>query len=209
MSFLTPVRDPFNRANAPNLGIDWTNLLGGLSIISNQAGAPSTADHLSVYSAASYAADQEMYFTLATPPSTGNTAGGYIRLQNIGSVATLDGYAMILIRLSGAGNDLIQVYRLDNGAGTQLGANIVQEMSAGDKYCLRGQGSTLSVIRENGGVETVLATRTDSTYILPGYTALAANNTTVRFEDFGAGDLSVSASPVPRNMQHYRRRRAA
>lgn len=185
---LTPIRDDFNRADAGNLGANWTDLLNGLDILTNQAGAPSVADHLTFYNAVQYAADQEAYVTFNLSPSDGATAGIYVRLQGTGSIATLDGYAAILIRQ--AGTDIVQVYRLDNAVGTQLGANISQEFVNGDGILLRARGTTLTVIHiSTGGVETVIGERTDSTYNLAGYTALACNNTQVRFDNFGGGSL--------------------
>lgn len=193
MSFIAPVRDTFDRADAGNLGANWTDLFGGLDIVGNAAAAPSAAPNLSYWNVAQFSADCEVYDTISTLPADGTTCVLLARMQNVGSIATLDCYGCTLSKVAGAGNDTITLSIITNGVGTPLGSTITQEFSAGDKYCLRIIGSTLYALRESGGVETVLGTRTDATYSAGGYAGLVADNTTVRLNDFGAGGVIQAA----------------
>lgn len=183
MALTTSVLDAFDRANSGSLGSAWSDLFGlgtRWGIASNLA-APQSVQAADYWNAATYT-DAEAFATITTKPA--NSTGSFslfLRAANVGSTSTLDGYAITIYPLTGT--DLIRVLRLDNGAPTTLGADISQEITAGDVLGAQIIGSTIYVYL-NG---TEIASRTDSTYSAAGYIGMVSAETTTRINDFGGG----------------------
>lgn len=180
----TAILDTFNRANeGPPPSASWTNLNAGLKVISNVCGA-NAANSISYWNTICVSANEESYFTVTTKPANGQTCGAYVRLKDVGSIATLDGYG--LLASMAAGTDSIALQRIDNAVATTLGASVSQEISTSDILCIRISGSGIEMER-NG---SVVITRTDTTYTAAGYLGAAISDTTGRIDNFGGGSLT-------------------
>lgn len=190
----TSVLDDFNRANGA-VGSNYTipTFLSGMNVSSNTC-VSAGANGLAVYNVATYT-DCEVYATLTTKPSDGNSATLQWRLVQYSSVLTLDGYYIQINSVAGAGNDTIQVNRVTNAAPTAIGAAFTQEIANGDVIGVRMVGDTIEVF-VNG---TSLGTRTDSTYTGAGTLALGFSTTSGAWDDFGGGAY-VAPSRTGRGM---------
>ena len=182
------ILDTFNRANENPLSLAgrWGNgILGNsersLRVVSNQCGSDRTGT-ASAWWTTQLGADSEAYATVATLPGNGNGVRLYARLQTPGSSA-VDGYMLLYNQLSGT--DQVQVYRLTNGALTQL-ASVNREVAAGDRLLLRAKGSALEAWIRVGSTWTRLSRVTDSTYGAAGYAGLGIRGKSGRVDDFGA-----------------------
>jgi len=173
--------DNFNRANGA-IGANWSQLGAAPTIASNQCALPST-DALSYWNGGTPAAD---CYVKATFVNIGTNAG--------------TNYTAILLRLNTTSFNWYQVIfstdadarirRFDGGVGTTLGAAFALP-SAGQVVEFRAVGSTLSVYYD-GVLQT---SRTDSTYTGTGRAGFSGRGTTLRLDDFEAGE-PVSGSPA-------------
>jgi hypothetical protein len=181
MTATTPILDGFNRANeGPPPSTSWTNLNAGLKVVSNVCVA-NAANSVDYYNVGTYGPDCEVYGTVTTKPASGQSIAFYLRLKDVGSIATVDGY--LVLALVQAGTDILRVQRLDNGTATTLGADVSQEYATSDKFLLRATGSTLIMERNNA----IAATRSDTTYGAAGNLGAAIGDTVGAFDDFGGG----------------------
>lgn len=191
MPFTTPILDSFNRANeGPPPSASWTNLNAGLKVVSNVCAA-NAANSVTYWNVQTYGPDSECYCTISTKATNTNSIGVYVRLKDVGSVATVDGYA--LFGFTSAATDTLQIQRVDNGVATTLGANVSQELSNGDTILLRARGSTLELERNN----LLVTTRSDSTYTVAGNIGAAITDTTGRLDDFGGGNVASTPATRP------------
>lgn len=134
--------------------------------------------------------DCESYMTITTPPNNGEQLYLWVRILNP-STAIQDEYALVITR--DAGTDIWQVYRGDDLIGTQLGGDITQELSAGNKIGFEIIGTTLSVYYHNGSAWSLLGTRSDGRYTSMGHIGFGLNQGTVRVDDFGGGTIETAA----------------
>ena len=192
----TGIIDNFNRADG-GIGSGWTaDPYGvgsaGLNIASNQARSTGASYQESYRTTPTYGPDVEGYLTITTVGGNGQEIAIGIRLQSPGT-AGVDAYYILLTFATGT--DTVQIYRVDNQAGTLLGATINQEFLVGDKLGVLMIGSTVYVLHKklSGGNWYVLGSRTDSTYSSAGYLALTIENTTIRVDDFGGGPVAKFA----------------
>lgn len=181
MTSTTPILDTFNRANeGPPPSASWTNINAGLKVVSNLCAA-NASNSVDYYNVTTYGPNAEVFCEVTTKPTNGQSIGIYLRLKDVGSVVTVDGY--VLFVFVAAGTDSMLIQRVDNGVATTLGATISQETTAGDKILLRIIGTTLFLERN----ESLNTTRTDSTYTAAGYIGAAITDTTGRIDNFGGG----------------------
>jgi len=196
---VTGVLDNFNRAdtatNPPSSS--WsTGVFGGTlrghRVVSNQCAEYNVGagDYYSWWNVQTFGPDCEAYLTVATKPALFGYVGVGVRATTPG-VNTCDGYEIEWRTLSGT--DEMYLYRVDNRVYTLLGSAVAREITDGDQLHLRASGTTLE-INVNG---SSVATRTDSTYTTAGYLYVYTKDTTVRFDDFGGGNLVVSETPTP------------
>ena len=200
----TPILDNFNRADG-GLGANWTYMDfggagGGPAIISNQVGPDAAGDFaLMIYNASTYGPDVEAYIDVPTKISSGtevNTIGFY---TSSGSFATLDGY--YVSPPEAAGTSWL-IARRDDGAATQLGATFTQSFANGDAFGMARIGNDIEAWHRTGGVWSLLATRTDSTYVGAGKLAFSASDNSggaYRLDNFGGGvaDATVKQRTAP------------
>lgn len=191
----TLVIDDFNRANAETLGANYTEGidstgLTGFDISGNTAVPDVAAQCQTYYNVQNYGPDCEVHALIGVEQSAGAGWSLYVRLVNEGT-ANVDGYSVSWV--TDAGTDIIRIYRLDNEVHTQLGADILQEYSAGDRIGMRVTGSTLEPWIRVGdtGNGTSLGTRTDSTYSAAGKLGIVHySDGSGSLNDFGGGTLN-------------------
>jgi hypothetical protein len=186
----TSVLDTFTGANGddlPTYSGNWsaTTVWTNLEIQSNTAaGTSAAALNFNYWNVSDFGPNCEVFVTITTYPAIGVIA--FLRLVQETDSTTIDGYYILPAVVGGASNDTINILRFDNGIGTVLGADIVQEFVGGDQVGLRVVGSDLTCYYN----ATALATRSDATYGAAGKIALATLfDTTVRLDSFGGGTL--------------------
>lgn len=195
---INAILDAFTRANATDLGTDWTLLANNgvddrWEVVSNQAKNTVNGFCSDYWDTTEFAADQECYATVATKPPDGQLFELYVRIQDE-NTSTWDGY---VIRVAPAsGTDVVSLRRYDNGASTLLGASFSQEISNGDALGIEIVGTTpTAYYKASGGSWTSLGTRTDSTYNVLGYIGMRTNGLDTVVDDFGGGNLVTTKSP--------------
>ena len=198
MSFpSTSVLDAFTRADGA-LGADWTNwnAYSDFAVYSNQARGP--ADTLVIiadyYDVATYT-DLEVYVTIAG--LSGDTSASHGVLFRLQAADVRDGF---LVEWTEAGT--IDIYRIDNGGYTQLGAsNTSQTLNAGDKLGAQMVGDVITVYKNEGaGWVQVGTTRTDTTGYDNGYIGIQdyqPSTTRHLDDDFGGGEIVAEAAGQP------------
>jgi hypothetical protein len=194
----TGVIDAFNRANTgPPPSADWTTIYNGHKVASNQCIGNATSDaNLSGWDTNTFGPASEGYITIPTDGDTSATVGIFLRLTTL-NLSTFDGYN-VECQSNGVTN-AVAIYRIDNGATTQLGATITQAYSSGDALGGEGAGSNLRAYRKpSGGSWAQLGTnRTDATYGSAGYIGLWSFGTANILDDFGGGTtLGPAASLI-------------
>ncbi len=127
--------------------------------------------------------DSEAYATISTLPGNGDAVRLYVRLQTPGSAA-VDGYMLLFTQASGT--DQLTLYRVTNGALTQL-AVVNQEIAAGNQLLLRAKGTALEAWVRAGTTWTRASRVTDSTYTGAGYTGIGIRGKTVFIERIDSG----------------------
>ncbi len=205
----TGVLDDFNRADqGPPPSANWSQswLGNGWKVISNQAGVNvDAANNGDYWNVSPYGPDTEVLVTLASIPSTGwfRYAELQARLAQPTSSATVDGYALALFGDSVGVPRLHAKYRIDNGAYTQLGATVTQDVASGASIGLELVGSTIQeYFRPPGGSWSALgAPVTDGTYTAAGFLGMASNSSVLRVDDFGGGTIGGGGwtGPPPRH----------
>ena len=148
------ILDTFDRANENPLSFAsrWGNgILGSsersLKVVSNQCASDRTTTATAWWKT-QLGPDSEAYATITTLPGNGNAVRLYVRLQTPGSAA-VDGYMLLFTQSSGT--DQLTLYRVTNGALTQL-AVVNQEIAAGNRA---------SPSREGDGARSVGTRRHD------------------------------------------------
>jgi hypothetical protein len=84
-----------------------------------------------------------------------------------------------------SGTDQVVLYRLTNGALTQL-STANREVAAGNRLLLRAKGTQLEAWIGVGSTWTRLNQAIDSTYTGAGYVGAGIRGKTGRLDDFGA-----------------------
>lgn len=177
----TLILDTFDRANALNLGGNWSAFFGdnNIGITSNTAYfANAGADNGNYWNVGTYGPGIEVYATLSAG------AADQWKLYVLSSPTNVDGYALGINRFGSNSHGFI---RYDAGTSNNLGAAVSQTVSTGDQIGLSysARGGTLTFWL-NGAV---IATRTDTTYT-PNALALelvSPSASSVRLDNFGGG----------------------
>ena len=190
------VLDAFNRSNG-FLGADWTEMLGGAhEIVSNQVRGPSSDQAVAGWDGATFGPNCEVYIDIPTIGATDDVIGLYLRMTTL-NLETCDGYGVNLSIASGT--DTLAIYRVDNGAHTQLGATINNNFANGDSLGLEVIGSTIKAYKKTGGAWSDISSggRSDSTYGSAGYFYMLTTNTTYRLDNFSGGTVVAAAAGKP------------
>lgn len=189
-----PVLDNFNRANEGPPANGWTTIWGsGFKISSNQAVTDATSgDNGGWYTQQKYGPDCAIYNTIVA--GGGSYCDNYIRASGTSS-ANACGYDFA----ARASANTLNIYRVDNGAFTALGATITQTVTNGDAVGGTVIGNTLTHhYKVSGGSWQVMSTVTDSTYTASGYLGLSFGLNTQAFDNFGGGTIGTTAFRPPK-----------
>lgn len=198
----TGILDPFTGTENP-LATNWTCPLwsgdANLKKASGVCNAEFTgASSSGYYDLAQFGPDCEAYCSVPTIGTGGDILALYLRMSSVGT-ATPDGYA--LVGVFGATDQLV-VMRIDNGAGTEVGAYEAQELAAGDSVGISVIGSTFKMWYKPaaGAWSQVGSDRSDSAYSNAGYIGLRMNQSTAAVwstDNFGGGDILTTAPSFP------------
>jgi hypothetical protein len=141
----------------------------------------------------------EAYITISTKPVDTNAISIYL----LTNTTEVDGYYLYYLAVA-AGNDTVQINRVDDNTYTQLGSTISQEFANGDKLGLEiiGNSNNIKAYRcPSGGSWAQLgSTQSDNTYCGAGVTAkptIAIDDDASlvsAIDDFGGGTV-VSSNP--------------
>ena len=190
----SPIFDAFNRADENPLlgGGIWNAAVDNgtaAQLISNAAGTSGVAK--SSKTTASFGPDVDVYFTVGAKPANGLSLAIKARIQD-GGTATPDYYHVQFV--TQAGSDTIGLYRVDNGAFTNLGGLQSQEYAVGDCLGLRCAGSAITVyFKPAAGAWAQVLSVTDATYSAAGPVGLGAEGAG-RLDDFGAGTIALTSA---------------
>jgi hypothetical protein len=172
--------DDFNRADAADLGPNWTTIIATHTIVANQAAAPGAVTYVNVWATSAATAD---CFSQATLTGFGGT--------NMAVIARCDGTDSNWYRLTYNGTTL-QLSKRVAGTITALGAAHTVTLVAGDVIKITAVGSAIKGYRN--GVEVCSATDT----ALPGGSTQrkvgirSFGSAAVRFDDWSGGDVTAS-----------------
>lgn len=181
MAFNPPVIDDFNRAA---LGANYTNLAGTATITANQL-ASSVAPAVCVYTPENWI-DAWAAMPITTLPAVGTSTDLGVRVQNIGSVATLTGYAVRFNR--SAGTDTLSLIRIDAPVTAVVLQTSNQEVAAGDWIGIRIYGTELSSWYKTGANPfTFVGSVLDATYSGAGDVSFTLPDTTIRVDQWNGG----------------------
>lgn len=198
---LTGVIDSFDRVDAASLGGNWTDdIVGGSMAISGNAAVGETAgDNTASYTAQSFGPNCEAWFTFDnTPPFY---TGVWLRQ---GPGAGGNGYR---VTYDPGSSGRVGFSKYTSAVRTALGADItgVGTVAAGDRFGAYMIGDTITAWIIQSGVETVVGSRTDTTYTGANNLGLLLEGTTAKAREFGGGNLGITASglvPAQRRFQH-------
>jgi len=179
----TSVIDNFNRADAANLGANWSTFWGDPTntIVTNQA-VGSTGWRGNYYNVGTYGPDCEAYLTLT---ALGATYTFYLFIRTT-STSPLTGYA---IKVESA-LSRISLKRYLNGSEAEGMAAYTQAVTAGDSIGISCIGSTITGWYKSGaGAWTELGHVTNTYITNAGYICLDHTSTTTAnsFDNFGGG----------------------
>ena len=129
------VTDNFNRADAANLGANWTDPGGNWSIVSNQASGPGSGDqdNYAIWTANVFANDQ---YSQATLKSTGSVG---VTVRASGTGAGKQWYALRLLDATQAVIELVS-----NATGRSLLTTITHAFAVNDVIKLDAASTTLT-----------------------------------------------------------------
>jgi hypothetical protein len=199
----TSTLDDFNRGS---IGSGWTADPLGLShaileIVSNSINGGAGAVHTAAYwNATTYGADTEAGCLCPVWDTGGNFHGVsiFVRLAQVGSSSTVDGDRYNFRNdTADVNNDLVELYRINNGVETQLTNGTVSNYANGDSVGVEAIGTTLKAYRKRGGTWTEIDTHTDSSPInAAGYIGLHTTDgwSTGTCDDFFGGTIGGAAA---------------
>lgn len=146
------------------------------------------------YNVATFNANSETYATIV---ATGSGLHGSVsvRLANIGGNTT-DGYLVYWSE----NNDVLDIYRIDNGALTLLGTGVAQDPANGDSFGIRAVGSQIcSWYKVGAGAWTERECVTDATYSAGGRIGFTVSGGTAigQVDDFGGGNVASTRRHIP------------
>lgn len=197
----TSVLDSFTGTNGtdlPTYSANWVVMTNAtnLEIQSNAATGTSGAGNNANTWTTTFNADCEVYGTVTTKPSDNDVIILLARLVQAGDLATVDGYGLRWLALSGT--DTLDIFSVTNGAITSIGAAVGQEITNGDSFGLEIVGTTLTCYYKSGaGAWTSLFSRTDSTYSAGGKIGLYCDGSVVRLDEFGGGNYVAAGGGHP------------
>lgn len=180
----TGIVDNFDRANAINLGTNWTALAGaGIPGISSNAADNQNTNYSGAWwDTATFGPDCEAYVTLTVP---GDYFGVFARVTD--ASGTPDGYK------AGWNTDAGGTITLENMTGDVLLDSVSSGTgvpSAGDKIGIECIGTSIKVYIDAGGGWTQMLSVTNSAHTGAGAIGFDFfDSTLAKCDDFGGGDV--------------------
>lgn len=138
-----------------------------------------------------FQSNQEVRLTVSALPNVGEILQLEARLNPLTGVP--NGYVLRFI--PDAGTDILRLRLVTAGSTSALGADILQEVAAGDSLGLQCIGDSIMCwYQPAAGAWTLLATRTDSTFIQAGNLGVTMQTPggPTRITNFGGGNVSLS-----------------
>lgn len=191
----TPVLDSFNRSNGAPSG--WTGAAfgdaNGITINTNAATSGAAAFGAAFYNVNTYknaVNGVEAFYTISTLPGSAKTAR--IVICDTSTCASSQNAYYLILTPSSSNWDM---EKLVAGAGTQLGVQFSQAISAGDRVGLSvvenaGTNTITSWICPAAGTCTVAGTRTDTSNLSKKWSiGVELEDNTVRIDNFGGGTV--------------------
>lgn len=179
----TLASDNFNRANAANLGANWTvpGIDNPIPISSNVC-TQATFPGIEYYSAATWPNDQWAQMTIVSPSSTSDAGmGPAVRVTSGGD-----------LYFAQATTSEVRLYKRITNGYTQLGTDGAG-ISAGDVVYIEAQGTSL-LVKVNGA--TVVGPVTDSA-LASGNAGIWTTDIANTGDDWSGGDFASSGQPFP------------
>jgi hypothetical protein len=191
---ISTIIDPFTRANANNLGTNWSQVAfgggNGPAIIGNQVGPDEAGDFSFMYwNQTTFGVNAEAFIDIVTKHTVDDNDSMQIGLIQSGS--PFNGY-LVAAEILAAG-DVLKVVRYDAGVGTLLGSTVAQEITNGDAIGIRRTGNDIQIWHRTGGTWSLKAVRTDSAYAGPWFAGFYASDTSsgaYLYDNFGGGMLT-------------------
>lgn len=185
----TSLLDDFDRADNADLGTNWTTPVytgtSNLRIVTNRAGynIADAAERSEYWNVQTFGPDSEVWVTMQTKPTgNGNFCGLFVRIADAGGAA--DGYVLAFI--TDAAADIWRLYRLDNGAFTQIDTD-TSEGADGDGIGLEAIGDQIKGYHRVAGVWSEIVSATSGTYSAAGHIGIDIQGNTAFFDNVGGG----------------------
>lgn len=162
-------------------------------VSSNECAASGVGWKDSYWSATVFAADQEVFVTIPSLPLGTNAIYIHGRIQTSGLGTSPNAY--VLRCQPGAPDWQIGIQTLVAGVLTFIGVTVLvaaTNFMAGVKIGFELIGSTLKGYRDSGAGWVEMISRTDTTFTGGGRIGLEINDSTLRFDNFGGGNVVVA-----------------
>lgn len=176
------VLDNFNRANG-GLGSNWTTMIGTDPLIGSNWVSPNSggAGPSGAYWNLTRWADAQAYIRMGV--------AGEVRVYARMTSASGNGYR---VRYDPTVSE-ISIAIVNSGVGTDLVRFTGHTLAADDSLGIVVEDTTISAWKRTGtGSWVFVGSITNSTYSAAGFIGFVIQNTGVRVDDFGGGDLSTS-----------------
>ena len=203
----TSVLDNFSGGDELPITTNWTGGITGTGDcdrendrLENRSGA---GDESCYYDVSTFGQKQELFFTIpnAASWSLDVTARAHLCLVNAGTAA-FNGYGLRIRPVTGAGNDIVTLFRTASGGYADIGSSYAaRDFADGDKYAIVIDGSNFGteVIFEvflsiGGGGWSSIITHTESTTLhdcTGTHLGFELPNTTHAVDDVGGGNTVV------------------
>lgn len=193
----TSVLDDFNRANSGSLGANWADVAGGSGVgtISSNQCALSTQGEM-YWVPDTFGPDCEAYVTIPTlSPNSVDGHGVMARLTGVGTSAW-SGYVVYVFLSASSGADTWEIYRVDSGVYTRLGAQISgPNLQAADGIGITCEDDTITAWHIRAGVAVEVGSRVDATYSDAGYVGMYMPAGSGAHDNFGGGTIALAYDP--------------
>jgi hypothetical protein len=187
----TSILDSFGRSDENPVVGDWSSSaigLAGMELASNRLKPIANTDSAAAWDIAQFGSGGtgiEIYGTMPLA-SFGTFQALLWHIQDY-SDGTYDGYNAFIDHA----NNIVQIYKVAAGSGTQLGANISVSFADGDSVGIEHIEATgvITLYKKTGGTWSSVDTRTDSTYTSGYFVLYGSNAANDVWDDFGGGTI--------------------
>lgn len=194
----TAILDNFNRSDETPVSTNWTNGVTGTGecdLVGNLLTGANSGTEDCYYNVSTFGANQEVFVSLPNATTHANDVNlrVFMCLQDGIGTATVDGYGFRYRKVTGASNDIIQMFKMTNAGFSNLGTAHTEEFSDGDQVGMSINGTTLTLYYRSGGtgswVQVDQTTDSDHSCGSTNLGILLADPTHDA-DDFGGGNIS-------------------